>query len=370
MSPRSETIASIVAYSLCSGTLLLINKLILHSLPYPSLVTSFQLVSTISFIWGSRLFGCLEVDPLKWKFIVPYLAYTVAFSVGVFCNMKSLQNSNVETVIVFRALAPCIVSLLDTFFLGRAYPTLRSWGALGLIAAGAFGYAATDTKFQQQGIEAYGWPMAYLLVISFEMAYGKKIIKSVDLKTKSGPVLYTNLLGFPPMLLFAKMGNEMDHFWTDMWKREDGLMFPPGSVPLLILGSIVGTSIGYSAWWCRDKVSATSFTLIGVMNKCMTVLLNLLIWDQHATPMGIASLSLCLFGGMMYKQAPLRKDLVSSQSLREELLSKTNDDVWSDEVSAQEKMNGSVVGLGDEESMEHVVNETAPGSSGFKRRNN
>ena len=26
-------------------------------------------------------------------------------------------------------------------------------------------------------------------------------------------------------------------------------------------------------------------------------------------------------------------------------------DVWSDEVSAQEKMNGSVVGLGDEESI-------------------
>ena len=73
------------------------------------------------------------------------------------------------------------------------------WGALWLIAARAYGYAITDPKFQQKGIEAYGWPMAYLLVLSFEMAYGKNIIKSVN-KTKSGPVLYTNLLGFPPMI--------------------------------------------------------------------------------------------------------------------------------------------------------------------------
>ena len=107
------------------------------------------------------------------------------------------------------------------------------------------------------------------------------------------------------------MGNEMGHFWTDMWTREDGMiMFPLSSVPLLTLGYIVGTSIGWSAWWCHTKILATSFTLIGVMNKCMTVLLNLLIWDQHATPMVIASLSLCLAWGVIYKHAPLPRSCV------------------------------------------------------------
>lgn len=43
------------------------------------------------------------------------------------------------------------------------------------------------------------------------------------------------------------------------------------------------------------------------MNKCLTVLVNLLIWDQHAPPEGIVSLCLCLFGGVIYKQAPMRK---------------------------------------------------------------
>ena len=150
-----EVAASVVAYSLCSGTLVLVNKLILHSLPYPSLVISFQLVAALLFIYTAKATGSLKVDPIRWKFVMPYLAYTVAFSLGVLCNMKSLSVSNVETVIVFRAMAPVLVSLLDAIFLGREFPSLRSWFALSVIVAGAYGYAVSDEKFQSQGVSAY-----------------------------------------------------------------------------------------------------------------------------------------------------------------------------------------------------------------------
>jgi solute carrier family 35 len=185
-----------VAYSLCSGTLVLLNKLTLHYLPYPSLVVSFQLVATLLFIYSAKYTGYLLVDDIQWEYVKPYLYYTVAFSLGVYCNMRSLSISNVETVIVFRALSPCIVSVLDYVFLGRAIPSRRSIVALVTIVLGAYGYACHDTKFQSQGIAAYFWPFLYLCIISFEMCYGKRIIGSVDLKTKSGPVLYTNVRAY------------------------------------------------------------------------------------------------------------------------------------------------------------------------------
>lgn len=335
LSPRSEIILSILSYSVCSGTLVLVNKLSVTKLPYPSLVACVQLVFTMTFIYLASFLGWLVVDPIKWKYVVPYLAYTVAFSLGVYCNMKSLQYSNVETVIVFRALSPCVVSVLDSVFLGREYPSMRSWSGLGLIVVGAYGYALKDPQFQSQGYHAYFWPMCYLGTISFVMAYGKRLIKSVDLKTLSGPVLYTNLLGWPPLILFAQMGNEFGRFWEDLWIRENA-RFPPGSIVLLLLGSIIGTAIGYTSWWCRDKVSATSFTLIGVMNKCFTVFLNLLIWDNHAPPLGILSLGLCLLGGMVYQQAPMRKDAGSKQQLVPPEVANKDDGVWSEEVTAQE----------------------------------
>jgi drug/metabolite transporter (DMT)-like permease len=325
MKPQTEMVVSVVAYSLCSGTLVLLNKLILHHLPYPSLVTSFQLASTILFIGCAKYIYGMEVDNLEWKYVVPYLSYTVAFALGVYCNMRSLSISNVETVIVFRALAPCVVSILDALFLGRMYPNLRSWIGLATIVLGTLGYASFDEKFQSQGWAAYGWPFCYLLLISFEMAYGKQIIRSVDLKTKSGPVLYTNLLGIFPMLLFAYVGNEPQKFHND---RLEGKPIHPASICFLVLGCIAGTGIGYSSWWCRDKVSATSFSLIGVINKCLTILLNLAIWDQHAAPGGIASLALCLVGGMLYQQAPMRPVNASKAVVA------STEDAWESEITA------------------------------------
>jgi hypothetical protein len=138
-------------------------------------------------------------------------------------------------------------------------------------------------------------------------AYGKQIVKSVPLKTKSGPVIYTNLLGILPMLLLANVSHEYSKFWDYYWSSETARL-PPMSIFLLILGSLVGTGIGYSSWWCREMVSATSFTLIGVMNKCLTILLNLVIWDQHAPPGGIFCLFVCIAGGMIYEQSPMRAD--------------------------------------------------------------
>ncbi len=37
---------------------------------------------------------------------------------------------------------------------------------------------------------------------------------------------------------------------------------------------VTGTLIGWAGWYCRDLVSATSYTIIGVANKILTVCLR------------------------------------------------------------------------------------------------
>ena len=140
--------------------------------------------------------------------------------------------------------------------------------------------------------------------------------------------MYVNLLGIAPMLLFASLGNEYSKFYNDVIASEEGFQLPKGSMPLMLMGCAAGTGIGYSAWWCRDKVSATSFTIIGVMNKCLTILLNYLVWDNHAKPAGIACLLLCLVGGSIYKQAPMRE-----VNRHTKLTTVGSDDIWEDDVT-------------------------------------
>jgi hypothetical protein len=59
-------------------------------------------------------------------------------------------------------------------------------------------------------------------------------------------------------------------------------------------------------------VSATTYTLVGVVNKFLTVLLNVIIWDKHSTPLGIVAVCICLSAGLFYQQAPMRQEKVSN----------------------------------------------------------
>ena len=43
------------------------------------------------------------------------------------------------------------------------------------------------------------------------------------------------------------------------------------------------------------------------MNKLLTILVNILIWDNHANLMGIVSLGMCLVGAALYKPSKMRK---------------------------------------------------------------
>jgi len=56
-------------------------------------------------------------------------------------------------------------------------------------------------------------------------------------------------------------------------------------------------------------ISATSYTLVGVVNKFLTVLLNVLVWDKHSSPWGLFAVCMCLLAGTFYQQAPKRDDV-------------------------------------------------------------
>jgi GDP-mannose transporter len=62
-------------------------------------------------------------------------------------------------------------------------------------------------------------------------------------------------------------------------------------------------------------VSATTYTLVGVVNKFLTVLLNVFVWDKHSTPLGIFAVCICLASGTLYQQAPRRDECKTKASV-------------------------------------------------------
>mmetsp|Transcript_27594 Transcript_27594/g.45929 ORF Transcript_27594/g.45929 Transcript_27594/m.45929 type:complete len:717 (+) Transcript_27594:77-2227(+) len=321
-----DVLISILLYSLSSSSLLLINKLCLHLVPAPSLISLMQFLSCTVYILLLKASGMSLVDGFEWAKAKPYLIYTVMFTTTIYCNMKALQAANVETLIVFRSCCPLLVAILDWGFLGRQLPSLRSFMALLLLTGGVAGYVLSDKAFSLQGWNAYTWVSAYFVIISIEMAYAKHIVgPHLGFKSMWGPALYTNSFATLPMLFIALATHEPA-------KLTRAQLTAP-TVALVTLSCIVGIAISFTGWSCRSKVTATCFTVIGVANKMLTVLVNLLIWDYHASPIGILCLTICLLGATLYQQAPLRDDSsgvgVSGDSSSKGVAKQTSQYSWS-----------------------------------------
>ena len=72
------------------------------------------------------------------------------------------------------------------------------------------------------------------------------------------------------------------------------------------MSCIIGVGISYTGWRLKDLVSATTFTLVGVLNKMATIALSALAFPGTASMQGCAALVACVMFGLAYKDAPLR----------------------------------------------------------------
>ena len=130
---------------------------------------------------------------------------------SLYSNMHALKYSNVETVIVFRSCCPILVTIIEYLFMGRAMPSLRSIASILFILIFAIIYCLSDAEFRLNGVSAYKWVILYLVMITFEMTYGKGLTSKVKMESIWGPVLYCNALGLLPMYILGSLNHEFDH---------------------------------------------------------------------------------------------------------------------------------------------------------------
>lgn len=292
-------LTAVLFYAACSSVMLVINKVTISRIPLPGLVFCVQFFTTVVAVLVGKALRMICVDALSLDKALRFSPYIGAFVLAIFTNGKVLQHSNVETLITFRACSPLCVSVMDWAFLGRELPSRRSLLALLGVLVGAIGYVLCDKEFRMHGISAYGWVSVYLCVIVLEMTYAKHMISNIKFDSPVwGSVLYTNILSVGPMFLLALASGEPAQFQN----------FRPDTGSMLILAtcSTLGLCMNWSGWNCRNQISAASYTLLGVSCKFVTVLLNIMIWDKHASLTGMMWLVVCLISSTAYQQAPLR----------------------------------------------------------------
>ncbi|XP_047327042.1 GDP-mannose transporter GONST3-like [Impatiens glandulifera] len=284
-------------YCLSASLLSIINKWAVMKFPYPGALTALQYFTSAAGVLLCGWFKLLEYDPLNLLTMWKFLPAAVIFYLSLFTNSELLLHANVDTFIVFRSVVPIFVAIGETLFLHQPWPTTKTWMSLLTIFGGSVLYVITDYQFS---IMAYTWAAAYLVSMSIDFVYIKHVVMTIGLNTW-GLVLYNNLEAlvlFPIELLIMGELKKIKHEITDEsdWHSFQ-VVLPVG------LSCLFGLAISFFGFSCRRAISATGFTVLGIVNKLLTVVINLVIWDNHSTLIGTIGLLICMSGGIMYQQS-------------------------------------------------------------------
>ncbi|KAK3001351.1 hypothetical protein RJ639_021130 [Escallonia herrerae] len=288
-------------YCISASLLSIINKWAVMRFPYPGALTALQYFTSAA---GVLLCGSLKIvehDRLDLATMWRFLPAAFIFYLSLFTNSELLLHANVDTFIVFRSAVPIFVAIGETLYLHQPWPAIKTWLSLATIFGGSVLYVATDYQFT---LMAYSWAVAYLISMSIDFVYIKHVVMTIGLNTW-GLVLYNNLealLLFPLELLVMGELKKIKHEITDEsdWYSFQ-VVLPVG------LSCLFGLAISFFGFSCRRAISATGFTVLGIVNKLLTVVINLIIWDKHSTLVGTVGLLICMVGGIMYQQSTSNK---------------------------------------------------------------
>lgn len=288
-------------YCLSASLLSIINKWAIMKFPYPGALTALQYFTSAAGVLICGWLKFIEHDRLELLTMWRFLPAAIIFYLSLFTNSELLLHANVDTFIVFRSVVPIFVAIGETLFLHQPWPSVKTWISLGTIFGGSVLYVLTDYQFT---FMAYSWALAYLISMSIDFVYIKHVITTIGLNTW-GLVLYNNLealMLFPLELLIMGELKKIKHEISDEsdW-FSFGVILPVG------LSCLFGLSISFFGFSCRRAISATGFTVLGVVNKLLTVVINLVIWDKHSTFIGTVGLLTCMFGGVLYQQSTSNK---------------------------------------------------------------
>ncbi|KAL5977856.1 GDP-mannose transporter gonst3 [Asimina triloba] len=287
-------------YCISASLLSIINKWAVMKFPYPGALTALQYFTSA---FGVLLCGWLKLvehDPLNGWTMWNFLPAAIIFYLSLFTNSELLLHANVDTFIVFRSAVPIFVAIGETVYLKQPWPSLKTWLSLTTIFGGSVIYVITDYQFT---LTAYSWALAYLVSMSIDFVYIKHVVMTIGLNTW-GLVLYNNLealLLFPLELLIMGELKKIKHDIEDDSPWHCFAIVLPVS-----LSCLFGLAISFFGFSCRRAISATGFTVLGIVNKLLTVVINLVIWDKHSTLIGTIGLLICMLGGVLYQQSPTK----------------------------------------------------------------
>jgi GDP-mannose transporter len=291
-------VSSSLMYYFCSVSMVLLNKTISYGLDpevkekLPGLsIVLFQCVIAVVLVESARLLKIVEYPPFDFQTALSWLPLNVIFVGMLSSGFVAMIYVSVPMITVIKNLTNLITVFGDWYLFGErvTYVTIT---AILMMTIGAIMAGFNDLEFSFVG---YCWMAVNCLCTSSYTLYMRYASTSIKLP-RFGMVYYNNLLSAAMLLPICLVRREYEVFYD-----------PRLTTSYLWIcntfAGIIGFYLNFASLWCVSATSATTYAIVGSLNKVPITVLGFVLFNAKMTTYGILYVVLATLGGYLYGYA-------------------------------------------------------------------
>mmetsp|Transcript_13015 Transcript_13015/g.39322 ORF Transcript_13015/g.39322 Transcript_13015/m.39322 type:complete len:214 (+) Transcript_13015:2-643(+) len=198
---------------------------------------------------------------------------------------------SVPMITVFKQLAN-LLTVCGEFYLFGKPVTYGVLLAFAVMILGAVLAAANDLDFSAAG---YLWQGANCVTTSAYVLYLKHATQTIDV-SKFGLVFYNNLLSLPLLVAIAIAHGEVGVLLEAHGRGAiDARFFAVNA-----FAGTLGMFLNLASVWCVSATSATTYAVVGALNKIPSTVLGYLLFRTLVTAKMAVYIAVSLAGGFIY----------------------------------------------------------------------
>eukprot|EP00775_Hariotina_reticulata_P013510 gene13510-13635_t len=292
----------------------LLNKAALSAFHFtaPTALLCFQCSLTLALVYVAYALGFGKPPVMNLRLLQLWLPVNVLFVGMVWTSFYALSSIGVAMVTVLKNLTNFLVIFGDLYFFDKRY-SWGVWATLFMMLASAVCSAATDLSFSAAG---YTWQMVNNI---FTAAYSlrlRAVIMQMSVVTQKqggtdelGMVVYNNLLSLPMILALVFLTGEAGRL------DQEAVLQQWGFIMAAVSSAVISFLISLASMWFLSCTTATTFSLVGSLNKIPLAMLGMLLFKAPTSTNNLISVMIGLAAGVVFAHAKATSNVQQNSRL-------------------------------------------------------
>lgn len=298
----SEELVSGCCFCITSASMTLLNKAALSAFNFtaPTTLLCFQCTVTLLLVGLAYVLGFGRPPPINLRLLQMWLPVNILFVGMVWTSFYALRNIGVAMVTVLKNLTNFLVIFGDLYFFNKHYST-GVWATLFLMLASAICSAATDLAFDAVG---YTWQMVNNFFTAAYSLWLRHVITQMAVITHKqggtdelGMVVFNNLLSIPMIFALIFFTGEAGRLGQESALSERAFQIAA------VTSAVLSFLISIASMWFLSCTTATTFSLVGSLNKIPLAVLGMLLFKAPTSTNNIISVMIGLAAGVVFAHA-------------------------------------------------------------------